>query len=76
MASQGLTLAELHLIIGEGRKRWADPRWRWRTLAMAIERESRKAPLLQALSLSTTGLEARIERIRADHRATVLETAR
>ncbi len=76
MASQGLTLAELHLIIDEGRKRWADPLWCRHTLALTIERQSRKLPYLRALGLSTTGLEARIERLREDHRAAVLETAR
>ncbi|MDP9471719.1 MAG: hypothetical protein M3Q71_13825 [Chloroflexota bacterium] len=76
MASQGLPLAELHLIIDEGRKRWADPLWCRRTLAAAIRRESDKAAFLQGLDRPTAGTEQRIARIREDHRLAVLETAR
>ncbi len=76
MTGPGLTLAELHTIIATAEANWADPLWRRRTLARALERETRKVPHLQALGLSTTGLNARIEHIRADHRAAVLETAR
>ncbi len=76
MASPGLTLAELHLIIDEGRKRWADPLWRRRTLAAAIRREPDKAAFLQGLDRPTAGTEQRIARIREDHRLAVLETAR
>ncbi len=76
MASQGLTLAEFHLIIGEGRKRWADPLWRRRTLTAAIQRESDKATFLQGLGRPTAGTKQRIAQIREDHRLAVLETAR
>ncbi|MDP9470658.1 MAG: hypothetical protein M3Q71_08315 [Chloroflexota bacterium] len=72
----GLTLTDLHAIIDAAAADWADPRWRRRTLARAIERETRKLPNLQILGLSTAGLERRIARIREEHRAAVLQTAR
>ncbi len=74
--SDSLTLAELHDILAKAEADRADP-WRHRrTLAFAIERETRKLPHLQAIGPSTMGLESRIEHLREEHRVAVLETAR